>query len=233
MKLSICVIHEKGGSLIDWRNSIPFSDTLNIEIVALQTSVNTAVNTPRATEIGRGDNLVALSMEYPSYYDYFDFSECRNYLDSKANGDWILHLDSDERIVNTPEDFSDYIRAINETDSDAAWISIAGVSREELEEKPYAKRYNIPALRLHRKSAGLYWSGICHETLDLSEREIITADTEIHVLHSGYAIDRKEMRDKLERNGKLMVREYSRSKTDRNWSYLKETISLLNNFEKR
>lgn len=227
MKLSICVIYEEGVNLKKWKEALPPTDKYNIEIVALKTSVNSSIEAPSESVIGKADTLIGLSLEYPSYFDYFDFSECRNILDKHATGDWILHVDSDEFLSNQYEDFWGYIEALNKSDADAAWVSIAGISYEGNGEKPYAKRYNIPSLRLHRKSASIEWAGICHETLDTKGREVIIADSEILFHHSGYAIEREDMIKKCERNAKLMVREYIREKSERNWKYLRDTFSLI------
>lgn len=227
MKLSICVIYEDGTNLKKWRDSLPSSDIYNIEIVALKTSVNSSINAPREEIVGKADSLIGLSLEYPSYFDYFDFSECRNILDKHATGDWILHVDSDEFLANQHDDFWSYIEALNKSDADAAWVSIAGVSYEGNGDKAFAKRYNIPNLRLHRKSANISWAGICHETLDTKGREVIICDTEILFQHTGYAIEREDMIKKCERNAKLMIREYARENSERNWKYLLNTFSLI------
>jgi glycosyltransferase involved in cell wall biosynthesis len=222
-------MYPKGEKLHEWKEALPKTNRIEIEVVALQNSVNSSINAPRATEIGRADNLIGLSLEMPSYFEYFDFSYCRNLMDSEATGEWILHLDSDERIINSADEFADIILALEKSNADAGWVSIAGISHEELGDRPYAKRYNIPAMRLHKKSSGLKWSGICHETLDIETEDIFSADSELFILHSGYVLEKEEMTKKLERNAKLMMREYMRKNSQRNWSYLVETFSLIKN----
>jgi hypothetical protein len=45
--------------------------------------------------------------------------------------------------------------------------------------------------------------------------------------HEGYMIEEDEFQTKGERNAKLLVREYRRHKSERNWQYLIKTFSTL------
>lgn len=61
MKVSVCVIFPEGESLRDWRESLPEE---NIEIVAIETSINPNGEEPKPTEVklrrGRGARDVGL-----------------------------------------------------------------------------------------------------------------------------------------------------------------------------
>lgn len=224
MKLSICVLYPEGQTLHEWKRWVPTGP--DVQIVALQTKINPELKQKKIEVIGQSDNLVGIQVEFTNFEENFDFSECRNILDQHATGEWILHIDSDERLLNPYEELRDHITALGQTEAQASWVSIVGVSFEALDELQRAKRYNIPSLRLYKNNQGFKWVGICHETLDVNGTAVIS-ESELILGHSGYAIGEQEMLGKCERNAKLMVREYSSRKTERNWSYLVETFSLI------
>jgi glycosyltransferase involved in cell wall biosynthesis len=231
MRLSACVIFQDGDDLKGWRDSLPAD---NVEVVALRTAVNPALKEPVFQEVGRIDDHIVLSWEYPDFEEYFDFSYCRNKLDEYATGDWILHMDSDERLASPHDEFKVYLRELDNSEAIAAYVSIAGCNNEIDNQHPnIRKRYNIPAMRLHRRSAFLKWQRICHETLELDIEDTITADTDILLYHKGYSQDVEVLMQKAERNGGLMVREYTREKSQRNWDYLVNTFSYLKQLSKR
>jgi hypothetical protein len=211
MKLSACVIFQDGDDLKGWRDSLPAD---NIEVVALRTAVNPKLKEPVFQEVGRIDDHIVLSWEYPDFEEYFDFSYCRNKLDEYATGDWILHMDSDERLASPEDEFWAYLKELNESEAVAAYLS-------------------IPAMRLHRRSAFLKWQRICHETLEVDPNGTVVADTDILLYHKGYSQDTEVLMHKAERNGGLMVREYTRDKSQRNWDYLVNTFAYLKQLSKR
>lgn len=225
MVLSVCVMYKKGESLVEWRKSLPKE---NIEIIILETSVDTTLQETKIETVGTTEELKGFTIKFPSFEDHFDFSLCRNLMDKEATGDWILHMDSDERLSTPHEEFWMNVHALEQSGADVGYISISGITHERPTDKPYAPRYCIPAMRIHRKSKGLKWSGICHETLDIVE-DTVSADTGIFLHHEGYALQGEDMKRKIERNGKLMIREYTREKSQRNWDYLIKTFSLLHN----
>ena len=231
MRLSACVIFQDGDDLRGWRDSLPSE---NVEVIALRTAVNKDLKEPDFKEVGRIDDHIVLSWEYPNFEDYFDFSYCRNKLDEYATGDWILHMDSDERLASPMDEFLTYLEELNESDAQAATLTIAGVHNEMDENYGYIrKRYSLAATRLYRRSACLKWHAICHETVKVNDEERTVADTDILLYHKGYSLSTEELVKKAERNGKLMVREYTREKSERNWQYLANTFSYLKQLQKR
>lgn len=226
MILSCCVLYSKGTDLISWRKSLPKE---NIEVVACEIRFDSTLDEIKTEVIGSTEFLKALAITFPSRDDHFDFSLCRNFADEHATGKWILHVDSDERLAIPHDEFWEYIEAVDQSEAEAAYVSIAGITRENSEKRnlSYEQRYNNPNIRLHRKSANLKWHGICHETVEVPREGMTIADTEILLYHKGYAIEQDEMQKKLERNAKLMIREYIREKSERNWTYLIKTFSLI------
>jgi hypothetical protein len=225
MKVSACVIFPEGEDLRDWRESLPQE---NIEIVAIETSINPKLKEPIFTYVGRTSDHVVLAWEVPDFENYWDFGYLRNKLNQHATGDWIVHIDSDERLAMTHEQFWENIKALEETDAVAAGLTIVGM-RSELDERVgyVRQRYAGPNLRIIRNNQGVKWKAICHEHLDLHGEDLIVADTDILLWHLGYNLGAEELKDKAERNAKLMIREYTREKSERNWNYLVNTFSYL------
>lgn len=162
---------------------------------------------------------------YYNFERHFSFSEARNYATEVASGKWVLHLDSDEIPANTPEFIGDYVQALTESDAVAAWVSICGVGVLD-DNTQLRERYCMPNLRLYKNGCGIRWQGICHETIDMSVKDKVQADSEIMLYHSGYE-DKEVVLKKCERNARLMVREYMREPSERNWNYLKKTFFNL------
>ena len=225
MRVSACVIFPEGESLTEWRASLPED---NIEVVALQITVNPRLKEPVFSEVGAIEGHKVLSWEVPNIEDYFDFSYCRNKLDEYATGEWILHMDSDERLCSPHDDFWSYIDELNESESEAAMLTIAGTNPEIDENIKYARtRYAGSSMRLKRRASGLKWKSICHEVIDIEKRDSVIGDTDIVLFHYGYSKSQEDIIKKTERNAKLMIREYTREKSDRNWQYLINTFSYL------
>lgn len=225
MRVSACVIFPEGESLTEWRASLPDND---IEVVALEVTVNPNLKEPIFTYVGKTSDHVVLAWEIPNTEDFMDFSYCRNKLDEYASGDWILHMDSDERLCSPHEDFWGFIDELNDSDADAAMLTIAGTNPDIDSSIRYARtRYAGSSMRLKRRASGLKWKSICHEVLDMEGRDTVIGDTDIVLFHYGYSKSRKEILEKTERNAKLMIREYIREKSDRNWQYLINTFSYF------
>lgn len=225
MRVSACVIFPEGESLTDWRASLPDED---IEVVALEIIVDPNLKEPIFTYVGKTSDHVVLAWEIPNTENYMDFSYCRNKLDEYASGDWILHMDSDERLCSPHEDFWNYIEELNDSDADAAMLTIAGTNPDIDERIKYARtRYAGSSMRIKRRASGIKWKSICHEVLDIENRDTVIGDTDIVLFHYGYSKSKEEIYKKTERNAKLMIREYTREASDRNWQYLINTFSYL------
>lgn len=235
MKLTVCVLYTGDDDLIPWRKALPISNGKNqVQIVALKTEYCEDIKQPELEVIGDTDLLTGLVWRYNDFEEQFDFAYLRNTMDSYARGEWILHIDSDERLSTPHEDLWAFLEALNDTEAPAAYCSVYGLmlgGHVGGENPGRAERYCNPNMRLHRKSAGLQWEGICHETLDTSAfAKGVFADSEIMLYHLGYYGGKEKMKAKAERNAKLLIREYRRAKTERNWNYLKRTFNYLHNY---
>lgn len=228
--VSICVPYSTDDNLKEWRDSLPQT---GIQVVSCRTLVKPSLEHVEWKLYGATEELVGLECSFPSMDKDFDFSYVRNLLDEHATSEWIIHIDSDERLAIPHDEFWDIMETLNESEADCAYLSIGGITHEKEPIGPVRKRYNNPSLRIHRKRANLKWKGICHETLDIGDREITSADTDILLYHKGYAIDKDEMLNKCTRNAKLLVREYAREDSERNWNYLINTFNLIHKLNTR
>ena len=220
--LSCCVMHPKKADLSKWVASIPKGAQIVSCIINQQDEFE-----DKFEVIAETKNIVSLQYNYKSYDEDFDFSEIRNFMDSKAWGQWLLHIDSDESIATNINELYDELYAIDDTEAKAGWITIAGVMYKESSTKHPRERYALHACRLFRKNAGIKWEGICHEIPSELGAETPMVDTNIILLHDGYMIDDDGFQTKSERNGKLLIREYKRKPTVRCWNYLIKTFTNL------
>ena len=228
MFLSICVLYTSNDDLIEWRKTLPISKGEHkLQIVALRTEQTDNVNEPELEVIGDTELLTGLVWRYKDFNNEFDFAKLRNIADQYARGTWVLHIDADERLTTPHGDLWDNLEVLEKSGAPAAYVSVYGVMHG-VNPSGRAERYINTNMRLHRKSAALKWDGICHETLDSSAFETGTfADTEIMLYHLGYANGLEVQKQKAERNARLMIREYMREQTERNWSYLIRTFGFL------
>jgi len=234
MYLSVCVLYTHDDDLMEWRKALPISkDGKKLQVVALRTEQSDNVTEPELEVVGDTELLTGLVWRYNDFDTQFDFSKLRNIADEYARGNWILHIDADERLTTPHGDLWAYLEALEKTDAPAAYVSVYGLLHS-VGTSGRSERYISANMRLHRKAAGLKWSGICHETLDKSAFDkMVFADSEIMLYHYGYNHDLETMQTKAERNAKLLIREYTREKSKRNWDYLQKTFHFLHTLKNR
>lgn len=228
MYLSVCVLYTHDDDLMEWRKALPISkDGKKLQVVALRTEQSDNVTEPELEVVGDTELLTGLVWRYKDFERDFDFAKLRNIADQYARGNWILHIDADERLTTPHGDLWAYIEALEKSEAPAAYVSVYGLLHGS-NDSGRSERYISANMRLHRKAAGLKWSGICHETLDKSAFDkMVFADTEIMLFHLGYNKGDATQKQKAERNAKLLIREYMREKSPRNWEYLKRTFHFL------
>lgn len=220
--LSCLVMHPEKADLSKWIARIP-KEAQIVSCIVKQVDSYTS----QFHEIGKTSKLVSLEYHYTDYEKDFNFADIRNFLDRSADGEWLLHIDSDEFLGTHPEELLAEINAMNETKAEAGWITIAGIMHEQGETKDIRERYCLHSCRLLKKSSNIQWEGICHEVPNGGDREIPMVDTDIVLLHDGYKIDLESFQNKGVRNGKLLLREYARKPTKRVWNYLIKTFRNL------
>ncbi|MFM8759083.1 MAG: hypothetical protein ACKODS_05995, partial [Methylophilaceae bacterium] len=220
--LSCCVMHPEKVDLSKWTARIPKGTQIVSCVVKKVESYES-----QFVVIGKTNRLVSLQYLYTDYEIDFDFSAIRNFIDSEADGEWLLHIDSDEFIGSHPEEVLAEVRAMNETEAQAGWITISGIVHEPEDVTDIRERYCLHSCRLLRKSANIKWDGICHEVPNAEGKEVPMVDTDIVLIHDGYKIDKDSFQIKGVRNAKLLLREYQRKPTKRVWNYLIKTFRNL------
>lgn len=234
MYLTVCVLYTAKDDLIEWRKALPISKGEHkLQVVALRTEQSDEVTEPELEVIGDTELLTGLVWRYNDFDTQFDFAYLRNVMDTYARGAWIMHIDADERLTTPHADLWANLEALDKSGAPAGMLSIYGMIYG-VSQNNRPERYINANMRLHRKSAGLKWSGICHETIDAAAHEIgMFADTEIMLFHLGYSNGLEVQKQKAERNARLMIREYLREKSQRNWEYLIRTFGFLHTHNNR
>jgi len=220
--ISCCVMHPEKTNLSKWISRIPKGAQIVSCIVKQQDEYESQFEVIAETR-----NLVSLQYNYKSYDDDYDFSAIRNFIDAKAWGTWLLHIDSDEYIANPMEEIIDEIEAMDATEAIGGWITIAGIVYKDSDKEHARERYALHACRLLKKNSLLKWEGICHEVPSGNDEPVPMVDTNIVLIHDGYVIEHNDFVKKAERNGKLLIREYTRKPTQRVWNYLIKTFKTL------
>lgn len=149
-----------------------------IEIIIVNTVETTKVN-----ELAKKYDKV--KMLYFKWCD--DFSKARNCGIDAAKGNWILTIDSDEKLENKIEYLDNKF--------------LAYLTRQQNDDFGYltARLFqNLPQIRYKNK---------VHETIDHALTPGTCCESDIVISHSGYEITAEEMDRKMERNYKLMFKD--------------------------
>lgn len=220
--LSVCVMHPKECNLSLLISRIPKGSQIVSCVIEQVDEYDEQFEL-----IADTPNIVSLKYKYKSYGIDFDFAAIRNEMDSYAAGQWVLHIDSDEYLANHPDDVIDEILAMEKEGCVAGWTSIAGITFDKSDGKHVRERYALHSCRLFKKNSGINWEGICHEVPVTNGEQLPFHDTNIILIHDGYMIDNEGFEHKAERNGKLLIREYTRNPSKRVWNYLVKTFSNM------
>ena len=155
-----------------------------------------------------------------------DFSAARNYAISKAEGEWILYLDADERI--SPESLKE-LSEIAKTESKTGYFcTVKSIDNEN--NRDNSMRY----IRLFRNLPSIAFQGKVHEQISgsLLNNGYALKNSDILILHLGYDISSEDKKAKAERNLTLLLAEYADSKTGYYAFQLASTYAILGEDEK-
>jgi len=160
-----------------------------------------------------------ITVHYVTFpYDKWSFADARNVAATAASGEWILSLDTDEILAesqaielenlcrNSPKNVGAYSVVI--------YSQVCDNSTFEA----------VPVTRLYRNDERLKYQCAVHETVmfSMQETELIYAESNVSLFHSGYAQSADVLISKLERNLNLISAEFARYKH----SHIKEYMRV-------
>lgn len=157
-------------------------------------------------DTGSTDSTVKIAEEFNCRLYHFnwidDFSAARNYSLDKANGNWILYLDADERL--SPNSVSE-IKKISASTMKCGYRCKV-LSIDEQRNHPSVMSY----VRLFPADKKIRFSGKVHEQIEFSlqENKIPVKDSTVEIIHEGYNVSDDELKQKAERNIQLLLKEY-------------------------
>lgn len=176
------------------------AENLAKSIKSLKNQVNEIV----VVDTGSTDNTITVARKLGAKVYSFpwqdDFSKARNFVLSKAKGDWLILLDADEYFTaKTAGNIRQVIRQAQQADGLLIQMVNYDVDKAEVQDYFYQ-------LRIVRNQQGLHYEGKIHEELKLSDGKSMKffriAPEMLEIYHTGYASS--VSRQKLERNLKLL-----------------------------
>lgn len=167
-------------------------------------SLKNQVNEIVVVDTGSTDNTITVARKLGARVYSFpwqdDFGKARNFALSKAKGDWLILLDTDEYFTaKTAGNIRQVIRQAKQADGLLIQMVNYDVDKAEIQDYFYQ-------LRIVRNQQGLHYEGKIHEELKLSEGKSMKffriPPEMLEIYHTGYASS--VSRQKLERNLKLL-----------------------------
>lgn len=173
-------------------------------------SVKDGVDEIVIVDTGSTDMTKEIAYEYTDkVFDYEwtnNFSEARNYAQSKASGEWILVMDADEyaylgNLVNVVDELK---KNNNHYDAyDVKIFSFAGVKGQFTIQHRHTRIYkNDPSIKYYRT---------IHEQLHKNKGHLSAGLSTLILYHSGYLADAIDEKDKHIRNKELIDKEIEKS----------------------
>lgn len=170
-------------------------------------SVKHLVNEMIIVDTGSTDGSVEIAKRYGAKIFHHrwnnDFSEARNHALQHAKGDWVLHLDADEELKK--EDISLVKEIIKDKDTNGVQCVIYNVQKDSSD---FLISYFF---RLFRNNIGVSYSGLIHETPIIPGK---LSHSNIRIIHYGYASSKEGLKDKCERNVRLLRKQLIDSPDD-------------------
>jgi len=187
MKLSVCLIAKNESNLLP--GCLESVKSVADEIILVDTG-----STDDTPEIARRFGAKVFTFEWCN-----DFSAARNYSISQAQGDWILWLDSDERL--TPES-QQVIKDLLQPHKKAVAYEV--LIRNRIEGGSY---YTLShAHRLFSNHRGIRFTGVIHEqiapSIKLLRGELLPSPLVLE--HLGYDSQEVDQQAKARRNEQLL-----------------------------
>ncbi|MDO8092741.1 MAG: tetratricopeptide repeat protein [Candidatus Brocadiales bacterium] len=170
-------------------------------------SVKGLVNEMIIVDTGSTDETVKIAKGYGAnvfHHPWNDnFSESRNYALKHAAGDWILHLDADEELVQ--EDIPLVKGIIKKKELNGVYCLFYSTQNASSGHS----KFFLP--RLFRNNIGICYRGRIHETPVIPGN---TSFSNIRIIHYGYSLDEVTMATKRKRNASILLEEVRKNPKD-------------------
>jgi glycosyltransferase involved in cell wall biosynthesis len=183
-------------------------------------------STDRTVEIAEGYGARVFKYEW-----HDDFAAARNYAAEQATRDWIFIIDADEVLTN-PENIKKYLNAPPNTLYMFKVMHISNTSDINFNSGCHSNG------RIFPNKQGFEYAGAVHEhiiqTRDIEVNRVLITGSEIY--HYGFSEYEESVREKFERNIRLLKIEMAKSPQDQYFYYMhfllgKEYLGL-NDFHK-
>ena len=206
-------------------------DELKISLQSLRDSVDEII----VVDTGSTDGTAEVAKSFGAkifYRDWDDdFSAPRNLAISKATGDWIIFLDSDEFFTDeTKKNIRPVVEQLKNFQKNGLLVHLVNIDKNS-GNKILDTSF---VLRIIKNQAGLHYVGKIHEELRVGENflsEVTFAPPNIlTIFHTGYSASLNKT--KAERNLKILLEELSETnEPQRIYGYIAECYSGLEDFE--
>lgn len=153
-------------------------------------------------DTGSSDKTIEVANSFGVKIFYFnwvnDFSAARNFALSKCTGDWVLYLDADEELNH---DSIEEVKKYKSRTPAGVYCTVKSLGSSTANGS--VMRYP----RLFANVPGLEFVGKVHEQISdsLKKNKIPLVESEIEIIHYGYAIDEDGLKRKKERNISLLL----------------------------
>lgn len=153
-----------------------------------------------------------------------DFAKARNFSLEKANGEWILVLDADERM--TKQDWQKINEAIQETDQDCFDLCqvnysfetrLVGFQNNQFQIEGFSgyPGYTTSWLtRLFKNHADFSFEGVVHEHIYRHGKIVNGARLNCHLHHHGQALSEEKLKEKKQNYLRLGLKKVQESPND-------------------
>lgn len=191
MKISLCMIVKNEEKYIKMclENALKLAD----EVIIVDTG-----STDKTVEIIKqfGEKVKLINYKWTN-----DFSAARNISLEGAEGDWILVLDADEKLLCNPDEVRKQLENSNIEGYEIPLYNI--ISRETIV-------YSAVYCKLFRNKKGYKYEGAIHEQINIKDKvnDIKEISSSIcKVIHYGYIESDIKQKDKTKRNLDILLEE--------------------------
>lgn len=192
------------------------------------TSVKSVVDEIVIVDTGSNDKTLEIAKSFNAKIFNFDwindFSAARNFALNKCSGDWILYLDADEELnPKSLDDLNNYKTHLPA----GVYCTVKSLGSSSTN----GSMMKYP--RLFANVSGLEFTGKVHEQIidSLRKNKIPLVESEIEIIHHGYAIDEEELQKKKERNLSLLLSNENKKSNIYDKLKLIQTLISLEKFD--